>query len=161
MPRKARGHWMERSRASGIWRVCWTEDRVKKTKSLKTRDEVQARSAASRMDLPTAPVFLSSEDGDLSEQTIVKNSFPVSSSPAIYFLIKDDKIMYVGQSINPLNRVGTHISTRKFDRITFLMCHKDQMGALERFYIKKFMPPWNVCAIAEKSRWQASLAQGS
>lgn len=39
MARRERGYWTEQRGKLGIWRLCWTEDRRKRTRSLGTADE--------------------------------------------------------------------------------------------------------------------------
>jgi len=62
----------------------------------------------------------------------------------IYFLILDDKIMYVGQSANILDRIGTHNRKWNFESFKYILCRPDQSNNLERLYIKFLQPPWNI-----------------
>lgn len=48
MPKPARGYWIEPRGKSGIWQLCWTEARRKKSRSLGTTDEDDARQYLAR-----------------------------------------------------------------------------------------------------------------
>lgn len=43
MARRARGYWLEQRGNLGTWQLCWTENRRKRTRSLRTSDESEAR----------------------------------------------------------------------------------------------------------------------
>jgi len=61
----------------------------------------------------------------------------------VYFLIKSKKVIYVGQTVNVIIRVGTHATTKKFDTWHWIPCPRDKLNALERIYIDAFLPPLN------------------
>ena len=67
---------------------------------------------------------------------------------AIYFLIKKNKIVYVGKSRNVIGRIGKHIldGLKDFDACAYIHIKDefiDSMGFLEYKYIKKFRPEYN------------------
>jgi hypothetical protein len=81
----------------------------------------------------------------LSEEEIVAAS--VEAGPrkcGIYFLIADDELKYVGQSINVEARVAVHKNERDFDRWYWVPCSSYQLNKMERLYIDRFLPPWNM-----------------
>jgi hypothetical protein len=85
-------------------------------------------------------------DSDLlSEELIVGNSRACQNRPAIYFLIKDGKVVYVGQSKNVNERIGDHITRRSkpFDAYYAVYCDANEINATERGYIEKFQPLYN------------------
>lgn len=70
-----------------------------------------------------------------------------ASSVGIYFLFKNNRCVYVGQSIKVHQRVTEH-RTRKahlkdFDSYSWVTCRRDQLSELERFYIEKLNPKLN------------------
>lgn len=59
------------------------------------------------------------------------------------------KILYVGMSQNIKKRVGNHPTLRKihkrFDYICiYFLKHDSDLRMLERYYIQKFNPPYNI-----------------
>ena len=62
----------------------------------------------------------------------------------VYFLIKQNSIIYIGQSQNVLYRIGTHSLRIDFDHFTYIPCKKAGLLKLETQMIKKFDPPLNI-----------------
>lgn len=79
-----------------------------------------------------------------SETQILFSSIKIKNcnKSIIYFLIKNDKIVYIGQSINGFKRLFTH-SLKDFDAINFIYVKKENLDDVERFYIKKYNPVLN------------------
>lgn len=81
----------------------------------------------------------------LSEQDIVDASVRFQGE-GVYFLIKDNKIVYVGRSSNVAYRISKHASNSDmaFDRIHFIPATGIRQIRLEQLYIHKFKPENNV-----------------
>jgi hypothetical protein len=82
----------------------------------------------------------------LCEAEIIAASIPVAGPRCgIYFLIRDGRVMYVGQSVNIDARIATHYRSprRKFDGWHWLPCEPSALDALERRYLDALLPPWN------------------
>jgi hypothetical protein len=79
----------------------------------------------------------------LSAEEIVAASLEAGPRKCgIYFLIKDDELKYVGQSIDVEARLGGH-RWRSFDPWYWVPCLPDQLNTMERQYIDLFLPSWN------------------
>lgn len=61
----------------------------------------------------------------------------------VYFLLKGDQIVYVGQSININERIRTHEKIKDFDKFTYVGCEKENLNEIEAKYILKFKPIYN------------------
>lgn len=62
----------------------------------------------------------------------------------VYLLIKGNEVVYVGQSVNIPSRVGQHVRAgKKFDRVRFLVCEKDQLNLWEGVMINLLRPKLN------------------
>lgn len=67
----------------------------------------------------------------------------------IYFLFEGHEIVYVGQSVNIINRVYTHIYERDkhkvkiFDRFTYILYPEKELFYREAEYIKSLSPKYN------------------
>lgn len=62
----------------------------------------------------------------------------------VYFLRLQNKIVYIGQSINVIARTQSHIADGKlFDSVQILPCKKEDLLAKEMFFIKLIKPPLN------------------
>jgi predicted GIY-YIG superfamily endonuclease len=79
-----------------------------------------------------------------SENEIIGTSIPLPETSGIYFLIKDNVIVYVGQSKNVHRRLQEHLSSKAFDRINIIECSINDLNRLETLYIKKLKPILNI-----------------
>ena len=61
----------------------------------------------------------------------------------IYFLIHDDEVVYVGQTMRGLSRVYSHIHNKHFTKIYIIECDEDELDYLEDYYIFKYRPIYN------------------
>ena len=63
----------------------------------------------------------------------------------VYFLIRDLKVVYVGQSVDVIARVGSHRTNRvkQFDEYYFIRCPEEYMNILEAHFIAKLSPAYN------------------
>jgi len=66
-------------------------------------------------------------------------------NPCIYFLILNNEIVYVGQSVTPINRIYAHATdkTKNFDSYVLIECDLDKLDFYETEYIIKFNPIYN------------------
>jgi excinuclease UvrABC nuclease subunit len=65
------------------------------------------------------------------------------TQPGVYFLLRRGKIVYVGQSKNPLFRIGQHATRLKFDAFAVLPCAMEDLLVFEGAFILKFRPRYN------------------
>lgn len=80
---------------------------------------------------------------DLSE--VLSAAIPLKNLSGIYFLIKNRDVVYVGQSVNVLHRIGRHkLEERDFDGYAFMECAREDMNRLEALYIDAFIPEMNM-----------------
>lgn len=63
--------------------------------------------------------------------------------PGIYFLVKGDEIVYVGQSVNPIARVNSHQQGKGFERAYLLPVPRDRLDEVEAAFIRLFRPKLN------------------
>lgn len=79
-----------------------------------------------------------------TEEEIVSVSVPVPDICGIYFLVHNNRVVYVGQSVNIPARVGHHKTAGKtFDRVAFVACQQEHLNILESLYIHILRPPLN------------------
>ena len=65
----------------------------------------------------------------------------------IYFLCQGDEIVYIGQAKNVGSRIADHRGERArkpHDRAFFLRVHPDNLNSVERFFIRRYRPRFNV-----------------
>lgn len=63
----------------------------------------------------------------------------------VYFLLKDDIVVYVGQSTNIISRVWSHRKRGvEFDEFTYVEATRDELNHLEAIYTLKFLPKLNM-----------------
>lgn len=95
-----------------------------------------------RIDVLSCIFAKSSGNSFLQEDQIVKLSLPWDNLVGIYFLIKDERVVYVGQSISIASRISNH-TNKDFDRHAFILCEKHDLNAMESFYIHVLRPKLN------------------
>ena len=86
------------------------------------------------------------KDGSLiNEGQIIAGSYPKNQVVllGVYFLIKNNSVVYVGQSVNIFARINSHFSTKDFNSFSFIQCKKTDLDKLESLYIHYLKPPQN------------------
>jgi len=70
---------------------------------------------------------------------------PTPAPCGIYFLVKQDEVVYVGQSVDFHNRVLAHkkLGVIDFDTYSWIECKKADLNNMEAEYILKFKPVLN------------------
>lgn len=72
----------------------------------------------------------------------------------IYFLIKQKEIVYVGQTINLLNRIKSHKKEKDFDSYAFVEVDEYDLDEMELAYIIEFKPELNKNLPPKNSRYR-------
>jgi len=82
----------------------------------------------------------------LSKEDILNKKIKYEREVGIYFLIKEEEIVYIGQSISISSRICSHSTSRlkDFDSYYFVNCFREELDELETKYIYKFMPRHNL-----------------
>jgi len=68
---------------------------------------------------------------------------PDSRRQGIYFLCRNGKVVYVGQSVCVFARIGNHLSTKDFDSAYFVQVPVDDLDTTEWAYIDQLGPEYN------------------
>jgi hypothetical protein len=80
----------------------------------------------------------------LDKNTIISNKIPVEPDICgIYFLIKNNQIVYIGQSVNVKHRLYAHKQYKDFDYYYVHECSPEELDTLEAQHIVQFDPPGN------------------
>ena len=79
----------------------------------------------------------------LCESSIVDAARQWVPPTGIYFLIKEKKIVYIGQSTNIFTRITTHAKYKKFDSYSYIPCDQSILDKLESLYIHVYQPELN------------------
>lgn len=79
----------------------------------------------------------------LDAEQIIGKSKKKNSRPGVYFLIKNEKIVYVGQSVHPEARIRDHVLQKDFDKFYIHRCKREALNALESAYIYLYSPVLN------------------
>lgn len=77
----------------------------------------------------------------------IENLKKHSSLPLIgvYFLYKNNQLVYIGQSTDILLRVRNHFKEKDFDSYSYFECELEKLNEVERFLIEKYTPKLNRC----------------
>lgn len=66
----------------------------------------------------------------------------IKSPCFIYFLIKDQEVVYVGQTITGVSRPFQH-KDKNYDKVKIIFTDKDKLDKMEDYYITKYNPMYN------------------
>ena len=87
-------------------------------------------------------LFLVSEARKIIER--FKNDFrSIEDTCGIYFLFKDDELVYIGQSTCVYQRIETHRGDKDFDRACYFPCPEGELTDIETVLIQGFAPRYN------------------
>lgn len=79
-----------------------------------------------------------------SEADIVRDSIPSEAMSGVYFLLLDNRVMYVGKSVDMYCRISEHRTKgRKFTHFSVIPCPPEDLAELESKYILAFAPEGN------------------
>jgi hypothetical protein len=78
----------------------------------------------------------------LDGEQIAKLALPWEKSSGVYFLVQDQEVVYVGQSVNVYLRIAQHVD-KKFDKYAFVPCKAELLDRLESLYIHTLKPRLN------------------
>lgn len=90
-------------------------------------------------------------------------NFKQSNLPApkwvtgIYFLFDGDEIVYVGQSVDIMTRIGAHLRDKIFDSFNYIECGLRDLNNLEATYILELKPKYNT-TLPKNDFWMSSNA---
>lgn len=89
-----------------------------------------------------------------THEEIASTALPAEECAGIYFLVRGNKVVYVGQSTNVYKRLGDHFSDKykNFDRIAIIHCDVNELNYWESRYIKAMRPEHN------GTRWRTRLS---
>ncbi len=73
----------------------------------------------------------------------VKEVFALPTGPCIYFLCKENRIVYIGQSINIGMRIAQHVLNKNFDRVFYMDVKKEDLNKVESELIEYYEPEYN------------------
>jgi hypothetical protein len=74
---------------------------------------------------------------------IVAAAFPIDAKCGIYFLVRGGRVVYVGQSVNIMARLATHVKQKDFDAACYLDAAPEELDFIESFYIHALQPELN------------------
>lgn len=71
-------------------------------------------------------------------------TIPIYQNTFVYYLMKNNEVVYVGQTKKGLTRPLTHFKDKDFDEIKIQYCDAHDLDLLEDKMIKKYNPKYNV-----------------
>lgn len=66
-----------------------------------------------------------------------------SQTCGVYFLMNGPDVVYVGQSVNVVRRLGDHLENKDFDSVRVIPCKPSDLDNLEGFFIRFLRPRLN------------------
>ena len=122
----------------------WQTDLLKANRSPKSMLEKLAYADTALLTSIPTRVLKAIHSVPHSLSDILDAAIPLGTQVGIYFLIKDEEVVYVGQSIEIFRRIGKHRNEGKdFDSFAFIECEKSELDKLEAKYITALAPELN------------------
>lgn len=113
--------------------------------NIRTLQEILERLQSRRtMELVSAAI---SGESLLSQDDICKSAIPWEKACGVYFLVKNDLVVYVGQSVNVHARIAQHVGQKDFDKYAFVQCSPDALDKVESLYIHFLRPSLNASCV--------------
>lgn len=107
-------------------------------------DQLQAKlDTLQKMEIASSVAMHLTNKTLLHEEEIVNAAVPYVKATGVYFLVNKQKIVYVGQSNNIFNRLGSHAASKEFESFAYVPCKAELLDKLESLYIHLFRPPLN------------------
>jgi hypothetical protein len=76
-----------------------------------------------------------------------KHKYKPTIGSSVYLLLEatpeGGKVVYIGESINPLSRIGSHIKSKVFTSYRILKCHPKRRKYWEKVLIARYLPRYN------------------
>jgi len=65
--------------------------------------------------------------------------------PCVYFLCKDKKVVYIGQTVDLYDRINSHLrdGRKEFDEVYYVSIPTSELSKVESAFIKVFKPKYN------------------
>ena len=109
--------------------------------------DLLGRPSPARIEIPPAVERILA-DKDLLLQSIVDSAAGLNGMSAVsgvYFLLRDDELVYIGQSVNVANRIAAHCGegTKQFNRACFIPVDRTDLNLVESALIALFWPEHN------------------
>lgn len=81
----------------------------------------------------------------VSKDDILQHAQEWVTFSGVYFLIENDEVVYIGQSVNVYSRIAHHYSSVriKFTKFLFISCPPENLDQVESLYIHLLKPPLN------------------
>jgi len=96
----------------------------------------------------------------IDKEEILSNMISVNGNfkeCGIYFLIKNEEVVYVGQTINGVSRIKQHKQDKDFDHYYFKQCQKNNLNKNEARYISIYNPKYNKSIPSIHKYYQSSI----
>lgn len=137
---------LERVKFRYEWRAAWDQDqrreRERKTVT-RRRLRAQERMADAERQMLSAAYFKRIGRKDATHDEIVGQAHPLEPICGVYFLVKDRRVVYVGQSVNIVARLAAHMGTKDFDSTCYMVAQPEELDFIESFYIYMLSPALN------------------
>ena len=78
-----------------------------------------------------------------SDEIIANRTQLTSQITGIYFLYRNEEIVYIGQSRNLHRRIIQHCYGKEFDSYSYIQCDESELNDLEFEFIAKHKPMYN------------------
>lgn len=106
---------------------------------------------------PLTPASMIKSPVDLETEASIVSRSETAPRSGVYFLIKDEKVVYVGQARNVLSRIGEHVGYKDFDAWTWIATSIERLDCVEAAYIAALKPALNIDSRSAYRRRMAAM----
>lgn len=82
-----------------------------------------------------------------------------NSGPCVYFLVRDNKVVYIGQAENIFPRLHEHQKNKQFDRVFYIRVPLNKLTKIESSLIGSLQPEYNI-TMKSQSNEKVIIAEG-
>jgi hypothetical protein len=136
------------------WRAQVQRNHVRAGATFATLDEAKMWAKSAERSMPPCPVgarrkrlsreLLPTGYRLLSRSELIALAIPYKRICGVYFLFRDEEIVYVGQSADVHRRLMAHRNRIKFDAVAIVPCDEDTLCIAEAYYIAGLRPAHNL-----------------
>lgn len=127
-----------------IWAAHTEAQLEAQTKRYKPRDEL-VLSAPDLVTMVPKRVLDACREIPHRQVDILEAAIPLRRNSAVYFLLCEEEVIYVGQSSDVMARISRHRREgKKFDAFAYMECEPEDLDRLETLYINAFVPRENL-----------------
>lgn len=125
------------------WRTQIYVDGIRESKTFGTKHDAKEWAQDRVRELKYPDKEKKSKSSISTSSQIVEAALPLHLSTGIFFLIKDAKIVYIGQSMQLQKVIEQYFNNNKFDHINVIACPSQNLDKYQAHFVEMYQPVLN------------------